>query len=90
MDDDLLLEQLAPPGDWATQGTCWNHPTPDMWFPEKGDWVSSRDAKQICGSCPVVFECRSYALDTRQAYGIWGGLSAEDRRQLRRRGQAAA
>lgn len=90
MDDDELLDLLAPPGDWVTDGACWDHPTPDLWFPEKGDWVASRDAKKICADCPVAFDCRQYSLDTRQGYGIWGGLSAEDRRQLRRRGRVAA
>ena len=82
--DDLLLDQLTPPGDWATDGACWNHPTPDLWFPDKGDNVSSRVAKQICAECPVLSTCRQYSLDTRQGYGIWGGLSADDRRKLRR------
>lgn len=43
------------------------------------------EAKQVCASCPVIGECRAYALAAREEYGVWGGLSAEDRHALRRR-----
>lgn len=36
-------------------------------------------AKAICAQCPVIAQCRSYALSTREPYGIWGGLSEEER-----------
>lgn len=36
-------------------------------------------AKAICNDCPVLEECRRYALQTREPYGIWGGLSEEER-----------
>lgn len=36
-------------------------------------------AKAICHHCPVLEECRRYALTTREPYGIWGGLSEEER-----------
>lgn len=37
-------------------------------------------AKAICALCPVVFECRSWAIDHGEAYGVWGGLGENDRR----------
>ncbi len=40
-------------------------------------------AVAICrGSCPVMIECREYAVATRRQDGVWGGLTEE---QLRRR-----
>lgn len=53
---------------------------PEQWFPEKGG--PSTDAKRICGMCPAQDACRQWALDTRQNYGIWGGLTAHERRQI--------
>ncbi|CAN5810582.1 hypothetical protein BH23ACT5_BH23ACT5_08260 [soil metagenome] len=41
-------------------------------------------AKRICSTCPVRWECLFYAIDTRQQFGVWGGLSAEERLLLRR------
>jgi WhiB family redox-sensing transcriptional regulator len=39
-------------------------------------------AKVICNSCPVLEECRQHALRTREPYGIWGGLSEEERAEI--------
>ncbi len=36
-------------------------------------------AKAICHGCPVLEECRRHALQTREPYGIWGGLSEDER-----------
>lgn len=48
--------------------------------------VDPRDearAKRVCASCPVREACRSYALETGQDYGVWGGTTADERRALR-------
>jgi len=39
-------------------------------------------AKAICRGCPVLAECREYALLLREPHGIWGGLNEYERRQL--------
>jgi len=39
-------------------------------------------AKQICAECPVRRECLEYALRVDEPYGVWGGLSEKERRQL--------
>ena len=39
-------------------------------------------AKEICAACPVVGECRDYALSIREPHGVWGGLSEQERRLL--------
>lgn len=42
-------------------------------------------AKEICQSCKVLMECRSYALKVEEPYGIWGGMSETEREfQVRR------
>jgi len=41
-------------------------------------------AKAICERCPVLDECRDYALDVREGHGIWGGLNEMERRALLR------
>ena len=33
---------------------------------------SSKAATEVCARCPVVEECFPYALENREAYGIWG------------------
>lgn len=38
-------------------------------------------AKKLCNICPVKKECAQWALNEKQLWGIWGGLSPE---QIRR------
>ena len=39
-------------------------------------------AKGICLTCPVMDECRTYAIDIREPHGVWGGLSERERQAL--------
>jgi WhiB family redox-sensing transcriptional regulator len=39
-------------------------------------------AKRVCAACPVRQECLEYALRLREPFGIWGGLSETERRDL--------
>ncbi len=39
-------------------------------------------AKQICRQCPALLACRDHALRVREPYGIWGGLSEDERAEL--------
>lgn len=55
---------------------------PDLFFPEQGS--HSAVAKTICAVCPAVQECAEWALSQPEnLYGIWGGLSASERKVLR-------
>lgn len=39
-------------------------------------------AKSICRICPVQSHCLDYAMTIREPYGIWGGLTEAERRQV--------
>jgi len=39
-------------------------------------------AKSICSVCPVKGPCLSYAMQIREPYGIWGGLTEAERHQV--------
>ena len=56
-------------------------------FPAPGDLATVRRALRICDRCPVRIPCRRYALDNRELFGIWGGLTEETRETLLRIGQ---
>ena len=36
------------------------------------------------GRCPVLAQCRAWALETREPHGIWGGLTPHQRHTLLR------
>jgi WhiB family redox-sensing transcriptional regulator len=42
-------------------------------------------AKKVCATCPVAGDCLQYAIRTDQPFGVWGGLTAGERRDLQRR-----
>jgi WhiB family redox-sensing transcriptional regulator len=67
---------------WLDRAACLQA-DPDAFYPEKGG--SSRAAKRVCHTCPVQAECLSYALANDERFGIWGGMSERERRQLKRR-----
>lgn len=48
-----------------------------------------RRAKEVCRTCQVRDSCLGFALDANMQYGVFGGLSEDERRDLRRRGREA-
>lgn len=76
--------------DWRDQAAC-RAEDPALFFP-RGEGGTSlltiEQAKAVCRRCPSVELCLQWALETREEYGVWGGLSEADRRAiLRRRGR---
>ena len=43
------------------------------------------EAKAVCRRCPVVEPCLQWALESGQDAGVWGGLTEDERRALKRR-----
>ncbi len=68
-------------GGWPDRALC-AEVDPELFFPDKGE--SPRPAKRVCASCEVRAECLQDALDRRESFGIWGGLSERERRVLAR------
>jgi len=72
-------EEPAWWGDAACAGA-----DPALFFPTQGD--NCGEAKAICATCPVTAECLEYAMAMGSAVeGVWGGTSARERRQIRRK-----
>lgn len=46
--------------------------------------AQARAAKAVCQACPVRAACLEFSLAANQEFGIWGGLTEEERRPLRR------
>lgn len=57
----------------------------DTWFPEKGgDSTSTLRAIRICQKCIHQSECAEWGIKYER-HGIWGGLSAKERKGIRRK-----
>jgi WhiB family redox-sensing transcriptional regulator len=83
-DDDVIdLSALVPRGDlsWQDRSLC-AQTDPEEFFPEKGG--TTRHAKAICAVCPVQAECLDYAIANDERFGIFGGLSERERREVKK------
>lgn len=59
-------------GNWRLEGVCRDE-DPEKFFPNATDRRAILDATAVCFTCPVMAQCRQWAQDTKQGYGIWGG-----------------
>jgi len=73
-----------PEEDWRERAACADVPT-DVFFPLVEDPREEVVALAVCSICPVREECLAFALATNQTEGVWGGMTADERRRLRRR-----
>lgn len=77
---DLTARAATP--DWGAALCAQTDPAP--FFPEgMGGRITAatQQAKRICSLCPIEIACRTWALQTRQPAGIWGGLDEHERRK---------
>lgn len=78
--------------DWQVHAACRGGDTETFYHPEneRGPRRARRErtAKAICAGCTVTQQCLRWALDAREPYGVWGGLSVEERNRLIRRRSA--
>lgn len=71
------------PGFWRDGAACANRTDVDFFATD--DIGEITRAKAICSTCPVLDECLSFAIETNQPSGVWGGQTSEERKKLRRR-----
>lgn len=78
-------------GTWMQRAACAGMPA-DLFYPSGGNEFEARGgsnlyppaARAACASCPVAAECLVHAVIDGERHGMWGGLSPEERRPIRR------
>jgi WhiB family transcriptional regulator, redox-sensing transcriptional regulator len=71
-------------------GACWDE-DPELFFPVGSTGpalLQIEDAKEVCRRCDVVEACLRWALETGQDAGVWGGMSEDERRAIRKRARS--
>jgi WhiB family redox-sensing transcriptional regulator len=98
-EEELMAEISRLPGpvmdlwEWQFDGAC-RDADQDLFFHPEGERGSARRrraeaAKAICATCPVIKQCLEQSLTVREPYGVWGGLSEDERSAvLAQRGRA--
>lgn len=76
-----VIDLVRPAGAWAARAACRGQDT-RVFFVERGE--PTTEARRLCATCPVRDDCLDYALAANITFGIWGGTSPLQRRQLQR------
>jgi WhiB family redox-sensing transcriptional regulator len=72
---------------WRNRSACLDE-DPELFFPIGNTGpalLQIEEARAVCCRCEVVETCLSWAVESRQDAGVWGGQSDDERRALKRR-----
>ena len=88
-----MKEALIPEAEWRERAACLPYPAILFFGMDDNEAAAERhsreeEAKEICTRCLVRDDCLDYALNTKETYGIWGGLT-EVERKARLQGRAS-
>ena len=79
---------VADVWEWQLDGACREADSRLFFHPdgERGPARRKRDATAVavCAGCPVIEQCRRHGLSVREPYGVWGGLTEDDREEIYR------
>ena len=84
------MRELSPfdeKADWRHRAACVGQ-DPELFFPTGTTGpalLQIEEAKQVCRRCDVREKCLDWALQAGQDHGVWGGMSEDERRALKRR-----
>ena len=85
-DISRLPKPLVAQWEWQIQAACRGMDTATFFHPpnERDAAREGRiaQAKAICSGCPAIDDCLNHALRVREPYGVWGGLSEDERASL--------
>ncbi|MGE5826829.1 MAG: WhiB family transcriptional regulator [Micromonosporaceae bacterium] len=78
------LQPITEVWEWQLLGRCRDRSGTQFFHPDDDLGRISRRlreaaAKRICEGCPVLSECATHALTVGEEYGVWGGLSENER-----------
>ena len=77
---------------WRDRAACLDE-DPELFFPIGNTGLALlqiEEAKAVCRHCEVVDVCLKWAVEFGQDAGVFGGLSEDQRRALKRRDARAA
>lgn len=82
-----LPTPIYQPRGWTEHAACKGKG--DLFFISRGGNSSTqvRAAKAICAECPVLDQCREYALNDASLEGVWAGMNDRERKKARRLGR---
>lgn len=85
----MSINDLYDDAPWMQDASC-REIDPEIFFPDPSPWMLSEiaAAKEVCSICPVRDVCLEYAMVNNVEYGVWGGLTRNERRALKKERRA--
>lgn len=77
-------------GEWVKDAACRGSGLDGFYAGGRGAGKAghtgpqTEEALAVCQTCPVITECREYAIHF-ESFGVWGGMTEHQRRLERRR-----
>ena len=85
-----IAAQAGPMPD-LSEGSCVGSKDADNWHADQHREARQRqEARDMCRQCPVMMQCRGYALANPALSGTWGGLTEQQRAKIRNRDRVVA
>ena len=80
---------MASNEEWQDRAACKRIQV-ELFFPPAEQ--EADDAKAVCATCEVRQPCLEFAIAAGERFGVWGGLTPQERRSLvaKRRSRARA
>jgi WhiB family transcriptional regulator, redox-sensing transcriptional regulator len=78
--------QRAPGGSPSWRQAACRSADPELFFPVSSAGASLEQvaqAKAVCAACIVRRQCLQYAFAANEIYGVWGGMTEEERARAR-------
>jgi hypothetical protein len=76
---------FSPSPSGALRGAVCVGMDTDLFFPDPSDARGIALARAVCAECPVIAECLAAAIERGEKFGVFGGLTAEERDNFVRR-----
>ncbi|WP_051721621.1 WhiB family transcriptional regulator [Streptomyces albidoflavus] len=75
-----IIPAVRASNHWQDRAACKTADAEAIFFPVSPNAATIQAAKEICYGCPVIEDCKRFALERREPYGVWGGMSEYERR----------
>lgn len=80
------LKPIHDKWEWQFEGACNGAETNEFFLEDsmRGKTKRTRElnAVAICNTCPVKQQCLDHALSVPEVYGVWGGMTEDQRLTL--------
>jgi WhiB family transcriptional regulator, redox-sensing transcriptional regulator len=78
------ISDLASTQRWRDLSACRDLGSDTFFAEDPMGLLEERSAKAVCGQCLVIDDCLAYAITHNAPFGVWGGMTAVERRVVRK------